>query len=472
MESFLVNAERLNPIIEALIKRGSVPEKVNDQLFKAIGFDNPSDLLVIHIFKELNIVNSDNSPSPLFEKLINKETSRSAIAEGTVHAYGKLFEHYPLIYKDSTDEIEQKIAELFEGKKTELIIKYMANTFKKLVDYAGTSEIKKALDGELVSEPSSEQIGDGEIADDSEIVDSSNEDSEIVNSDELESADTESSASQEDTSPEEPESEDSLLGQNLNGLPSSFVEEINDEESDPAQMETEQNDHTLENFSESLDTPKMDQDKKVQKAYLKKSDLLYKLDRYEELLPTLTEIIKHFDDSTEQTFQEAVNRSIIRRAIILKKLGRTDELIPALNEVIQRFETSANENYFSAASMAMLDKAELLENKGEPQTLLELYEKIVNRLQEDSSEPIASKVDQVFLNRIDLLYQFGDDDQTLHALDQTIARFENSDRADVDDFMKDALFKKAEILEQLNRDEEALEAYNDFIEKFGEKTNA
>lgn len=458
MESFLVNADRLNPIIEALIEKGSIPEKINDQLLKSIGFDNPSDLLVIHIFKELNIVESDNSPAPLFEKLVDKETSRSAIAEGTVHAYSDLINRYPSIYKDSTSDIQQKISEFFGDKKTELIIKYMTNTFKKLVDYAGIMRIEK-----VVGENSESQLTD--------------EQPEML--EELHQNGSSPSDSQKEESSEELPTNENLHDKNVNGTPTSTAKEVSTENEIDKIIQTElttapstaqKNGHSTEDLSSAMPPPNSGLDKKVQQAYLKKSDLLFKMNRYEELLPSLTEIIKRFDDSNDQTFQEAVNRSVIRRGIILKKLEQTDELMPALDEIIERFESSNNEHYYSAASMAMLDKAELLEDNGEPGTLLELYKKIINRLQEDSTEPTASRVDQIFLNRIDLIYQFGDDNQTLHALDQTIKRFENNGRGD--HFMRDALFKKAEILEQLDRDEEALEAYNSFIEKFEEKVNA
>ena len=148
-ESFLVNTNSFNPIIEALIERDEAPEEITDELFASMGFDSPSELLVIHMLKELNMLTVEGKPTELYHELTNPDTTDEALAEGIFHAYTDLFKQNKEFYKLQKEDIYKALEEYFEGRKTELILKYMTNTFHKLVSYAGLNNMQKAVDEHL-----------------------------------------------------------------------------------------------------------------------------------------------------------------------------------------------------------------------------------------------------------------------------------------------------------------------------------
>jgi len=486
-ESFLVNADKLNSIIDTLIENGEVPDKITDEKLKSIGFDNPADLLVIHIFKELKILEEDGTPTELFEKLIQEDTSSAAIAEGIIHGYKDLIVRYPDIYKMKPEDIQEKIDAYFKGEKTELVVKYMSNTFKKLVSYAGYDNFEDAcariLDEEYFDNEESGSAGE-EIA---EVQRNGSETTQTVskikqeekgeqsvdellaNSEQEEQEDTDSvSETATDTESQESDIAEEFT-KNRMGSESTDKEKQApppSENKEPSNNEETKEDTTMQTIDTMPST-----NKKVQKAFIKKADLLYKLERYEELVPSLKNIIEHFDGAEEPVLKEAVEKSIIRRALILGKLGRNDELLPALNDVISRFEDSDKQEYYDQASMAMLNKANLLESKNKTDQLLPLYEKIIHRLNDTTTPKIREKVNNVFLSRVTLLLEQDEDkEKALNAIDELIERFKNTEAEK--DKLEEAMYKKAEIHEELGQDEEALQAYDEFIEMFGNKVEA
>ena len=208
---------------------------------------------------------------------------------------------------------------------------------------------------------------------------------------------------------------------------------------------------------------------KVEKALVKKAELLYKLERFEDVLPAYNDVISFFDDSDKEHLKEAVAKAVINRVAVLNKLDREDDLLPALDEVIDRFENSSVSEYYEHASIAMLQKSRLLEGES-PEVLLSLYNDIVDRLRNASNPKIKNQVDEIFVSRFDILSEDGSDNELLDAVEDLIERFKGSQMHTGQ--LEQAMYKRAEILENLNRDEEALEAYSEFLEKFGKTKEA
>lgn len=488
-ENFLVNTNNFDPIIEALCKQNEAPEKVNDVLFTSLGFENPSDLLVIHLFKGLNIIENDGTPTELYHKMINPKTCHEAIAEGIFHGYRELIEKKPTVLSKKPEELQDDFADIFQGKKTELIVKYMANTFYKLVTYAGTATVQKIRD---------KKAGNGSDGTDVEMVLETNMNGTSTTPSSFIKKEIMGDTSFEDLV--------GLPGNSLKSHDKEIYEEEtidfpvdirNDTETGPeadteakgesntdGEDETEadlpaavkNNEHEGDNVEQTSKTTTADNEllssanMKIKQAYIKKSDLLYKLNRYEEVLPALDGVIAHFENAKESFLREAVSNAIIRKAVVLGKLDRSEELEPALDEIINRFEHSDNDEYYRQASMAMLQKVELVGiNKTEPDHL-PLLQKITNRLASSEDPKIKPHVDEIFLRKIDLLMISADNEEVLKAIDQVIERFENTEESK--HHLEEVMYKKAELLEKSGRDEEALEAYSAFLERFGKEMTA
>lgn len=573
-ESFLVNTNSFNPIIEALIERDEAPEKVTDELFASMGFEGPSELLVIHMLKELNMLTVEGEPTELYHDLTNSDTTDEALATGIIHAYSDLFTENREFYKLQQEDVRAALENYFEGRKTDLILKYMTNTFHKLVSYAGLSTMQKAVNKYFENKAEVEEVADSEdvieetadtpsaeeavadsvetgeesadaesaegvreviaeteeteetpkpLEDEMEVSESETEDD--FNDDEVDDIffGEESDKQDEETELEEVADEISAAeeekeGINFDELPqvqreekgSESIDEFlnidnNTEEteeataSSDAESETEvettatdEEESLSEKQKETLEKELMEIDmestnglhkngtdnaeipmtnlnnlptkEKVEKALIKKAELLYKLERFEDVLPAYKDVISYFDDSDKEHLQEAVAKAVINQVSVLKKLNREDELLPALNEVINRFEDSSVNEYYEHASLAMLDKAQLLKDES-PETLLPLFNDIIDRLRRATAPKVKTQVDDIFVKRVDVLTETGPEQKLLDAVDDLISRFEGSQTHTGQ--LEQAMYKKAEVLENLGRDEEALEAYSEFLEMFG-----
>ena len=485
-ESFLVNPDRLNPIIETLIENGEVPEKITEEELRTIGFSNPADLLVIHILKELQILTPEGAPTELFDKLIDPDTSAKAIAEGIIHGYKDLMDKHEDMHKMKTEEVKDIIDNYFEGQKTDLVLKYMANTFIKLVTFAGQNNVEKAYKNAVDKQKEEEQTSEADPVLDNFHDAREKKEKLSMNGNGTDSVETVTEVKQEqrgESSIEEvlgvdDSAKESQESTELESETSEIKEETDteadakqkiaekneldfNEPSEPEQPEPEENPDDMEKKLEFLNSSE-----KVKEAFIKKSDLLYKLERFEELAPTLNTIIEKFDDSDDEQLKTAVAKSVIRRAKVLAELKRNDELLPALDEIIDRFEDSDNDQYYEHASTAMLNKANLLESKNKTSGLLPLYDKITERLDSSSNRKIIDQVDQVYLKKMELvLEQTDDNDKKLDAVNGVINRFK--DTTDADKYLEEAMFVRAKLIEEMGNDEEALEAYSEFLDRFG-----
>ena len=585
-ESFLVNTNSFNAIIEALIELDEAPEEITDELLISLGFESPSDLLVVHMLKELDMVTVDGEPTELYHKMTNPDTTDEAIATGLIGAYIDLFEKNRDFHKLQKEDMHNELNNYFEGRKTDLIIKYMTNTLHKLITYAGLNNVQKAVDSHFKGQPQpAEEASDKDIvldeepalADDASQDDESQEetesekvkeeddefddvffsDDEVENEDEVDEEeavadleeDTEDIISEDDDHEEgntkekinfdelpqvkqeekgsknifdffgrdkkevdeelETASEEAASEEDFNEEPEGdeiyadteeeielhdeefeHQDEVDETDSSDETESAEDNQESLEqemleinmesnngyhtNGAETKENPmanltNIPTSEKIEKAIIKKAELLYKLERFEDVLPAYNDVISYFDDSDKDHLKEAVAKAVINRVAVLNKLNREDDLLPALDEVIERFENSSTNEYYEQASMAMLQKSQLLED-GSPEVLLSLYTDIIDRLRNASSPKIKNQVDDIFINRVDILSDNGTDDELLDAVEDLIDRFKDSQLQNGE--LEQAMYKRAEILENLNRDEEALEAYSEFLEKFGKTKEA
>ncbi|HKK44523.1 MAG TPA: DUF5343 domain-containing protein [Balneolaceae bacterium] len=487
-EAFLVNTKNFESIIDALVKYDS-DEVINSSVLEVLGYSDPNDLLVVRLLKDFNIITNDGEPGEHYDEFKDPDSTKKALAKGLIEAYAKLFEVNPKIHQASIDTIKETFEELFDGKKTELIIKYISSTFQKVVSYVGTSTIDAIREQDQTETVTSTLAETVEInsnghqqSSDQNLIRESIGDKNI--DDLVNDFDAKKSGKEEN------KEDDDELNLTIREYVEDETEEKVNKEEDPFGFTDEQdtsemanspdNDTNMDKDPVDLEAPLSSVNSQsaenmatlttdnsfVQKALIRKSDLLNKLQRWDELLPTLEEIITRYDDENEHpSLKEAVSRSIIRQAVTLLKLNRPDEALPALTKVIDRFKDSPKKEFYDQASKAMLFKAQILE-KDESSDLLPLYNMIIERMDSSSEILVKEKLDQVYLKRYDLIIDNGSRDEILDASNSIIKRFKGQN--DYREYLQVAMMKRAEILDELGHDEEALKAYDEFLAAFGD----
>lgn len=485
-EAFLVNTKNFEAIIDTLVKHEAEEPIINSSLLEDLSFSDPNDLLVVRILKDFKVIDNDGKPSKHYEEFRNPDTTKLALAKGLLIAYEELFDQYPSIHQAQPDKIKEAFEEIFKGKKTDLIIKYISGTFQKIVSYVGVQTIDSVLENdeaeleasvveaketssssskngthpasEKKAKSSSEEISDKSIDDivndfdakKSTAKDSSDDDADLTVHEYTKSDDSEEEDDPFDFEDMEESSEETESTANDKQI------DVNPVDLDIPLSTATQNTNSMENLTAEHQF--------VQKALLRKSDLLQKMQRWDELVPTLEEIIKRYDNEDHKGLSEAVSRSIIRRATALLKLNKTDEALSALNTVISRFKDSEKKEFFDQASRAMLYKANILEKNGSGD-LLPLYNSIINRLDSNTEILMKEKLDEIHLKRFDLIVSKGENAEVLDASTKLIKRFKDSDEHR--EYLQKAMIIRAEILDKMGQDEEALAAYDQFLSEFG-----
>lgn len=496
-EAFLVNTKNFDNIIEALVSYDDREFVIDSSLLEMLGYSDPNDLLVVRLLKDLSIIDQDGEAGKYFDEFRDPETTKKALARGLLDAYTPLFEKDPQIYKADISNLKKAFNEVFNGKKTDLIVKYISGTFHKITTYCGARTIEAVMDErEKAFETEHESKAELAVANHSSngmYHAGQNSPSDMDKNTEHESSTSSSSPANMNT----PESKDNDIGNDqtndledyssyddnedypeTNFNPFETVDEGEDFEerekekkkqavdNDPIELDTSLSEIDVSNTT-TTDTAKEtanDQENFVQQALIRKSELLHKLQRWDELIPTLNKIIQRFDNTEHSYLEDIVSQSIVRRAFVLVKLNRNDEALPALDDVINRFKNASDQQFYNHASVAMLHKAELLEHQEENSDLLPLYDSIIQRLSDNENDQIKGKVDRIFNKRYELILDQGTQDEIIQASEKLIDRFKNN--TEYRNQLQKAMITRAEILEETNRDEEALKAYDEFLAMF------
>ncbi|MDZ7694464.1 MAG: DUF5343 domain-containing protein [Balneolaceae bacterium] len=324
---FLVDSTNYKQILETIRTDQYIPKRINKDYFEELGYTNPTDFLVLSLLMDLQLLDEDGSPTKLFEKFQNKETSKQALASGIIVAYEDLLDTNSTIYNASNDEIIELIEEKTESVKSEIILNYMANTFKALVNYAGQENIKNAWEErevektavETVAEEASKSSSKNGTADDNDIKATetlvaeaterpkngtkSHHIQDDITEDETPEEDNKMQEENEEIEKKERDTEETTSNSGNKKERNTDNKEANNDNSEYkdryvengiAKDETdssEEENATQENPLLSSLADKMNQDiSRVDKAFIKKATLLQKLERHDDAFFALDDV--------------------------------------------------------------------------------------------------------------------------------------------------------------------------------------
>ncbi len=485
-EKFLVNTNKFKAIVETLQTADTLPEKIDEEYLEELGYSTHPDFLVLYLFKELGMLEEDGTPTPLFEKFRNQESSKEAIAYGIIKAYGDLFKDDPEIHKSSADEISEMFRIYFGSEKSDIILNYMANTFKALVDYVGVEKLESVLEQKGSGGSNIESIVK-EIA--HKYSNGSSDSEETTNGSSVEvkersETEVKEEESQQETEPQQEEStmqdssDEDILSKDefeeksideiydiieyVNEAPTIISEEGETEEDTGETDETETEDaKALEEEQPDDETEiisfEVDVENKENEAEEKKEP------KEVETTDSTKEDIEVTDKDIVDLPEEVgyINKAFVKKAALLYKLERYKDALPALEEVFQRFADADNQELQKQASLALIRKMKSQESLELHKELIPTYNKIIDRLEDTEQDDFVEPVDHAYIKRVDILLEVHRDEEALKAIDQAITRFKDTDRKQ--DYLEKSMFTKAELLEDSGKLEEALQAYEAFL---------
>ncbi len=464
-DKFLVNTENFEPILDELRTSKNLPEQLNKEYFNKLGYNNPSDLLVLSMFKELNMLEDDGTPTNLFDKFREESTSDEALATGIVTAYADLFEDHPSIYRKSNEILIDVFREYFGTEKSDLILKYMTNTFRTLVDYAGVKNVESILKNKLSVTSSLESV----IKEIAERHRNNNFDI-VISNNEVSIADSESN--------ETNLSKEEMGNAEIDDFipPASFDKKEN--ELDEIEGNDEEKYHPILDFMDDPEILILNKDKtgiemdSINFEGMESETEINQTDSEKNLIDTNADLdnmkrkINGSHNSTEKGV--FINKALIKKANLLYKLGKYKEALPALDVVFERFSDVTSAEFNQEASRALVKKMKIIEKDDEldNHNLLSVYSNVIDRLADSDHEEFTEEVDHAFIQKTELLLDSDNPEESLKTIDEAIKRFKNAKNKS--DFLQKTMFMKGQLLEETGKEEEAVSAYEELIETFEE----
>ena len=124
------------------IKNAQAPDRFSTRFLEGLGFKSTNDRLIIGVLKDLGFIDSDGKPSQRYFRYLDREQSARVLAEGIREAFSQLFEVRVNAHELGAEDVKNKLRTLYAGKKTDLTIGRVANTFAALcqiADFSGPS---------------------------------------------------------------------------------------------------------------------------------------------------------------------------------------------------------------------------------------------------------------------------------------------------------------------------------------------
>ena len=139
------------PIYFEEILRTAIPNKFDAGFMSSIGFRYAIDRSFIDILKELHFLSDSGMPTKRYMDFHSLDDARDALLDGIHEAYSKLYRLHSDAADLSEPQVVDALKQLYEGKKTDMMINGIASTFLALCRFADnldavTAAVQQARD--------------------------------------------------------------------------------------------------------------------------------------------------------------------------------------------------------------------------------------------------------------------------------------------------------------------------------------
>ncbi len=140
-EFYLMTTKNLNGFLQS-ITRAQAPDKFTTKFLEQLGYKSTTDRLFIQILKGLGLLDSNGVPTTKYFQFIDNSQSKYILADCIKEAYGDLFKINTKANEMSESDIKNKLKTIFEGKKSDDVLRLMSKTFKGLCEQADFTQTK------------------------------------------------------------------------------------------------------------------------------------------------------------------------------------------------------------------------------------------------------------------------------------------------------------------------------------------
>lgn len=444
-DAFMVKTANIEPIFKA-IQNEEAPEVFDNKFLELRGYTTPNDALFTYILKDLGFTDAKGVPTDRYFDFQKSKQSGQVLAGALRDAYGKLFDLKPQAHSLSPDDLQEALREIYTDKKSDAIIKYIANTFlamSKLADWDNAEAVEVVEEKAAAEESDTPQTtNEGEMK-----TEDQDSEPEMVESDELDSAEKaeekekpskrKSKAPAFEADEEQIEAARAAVDRLLSSNQQQVAETTDaDQDMDEEVVEEDTNDEILADTEETEEGG-------------------------ESLLDTGEFFSEHPSPGTYSFIDDLMS------AAEIETLERTNIMNgQQTTQTLNGKSESHGSLMESYVLKAMVNRAEIYRKLDDSENALTANQDIINRFDSDTKNEFSDVVFHAMINKADILQQSEEYDRALDAYDALISRFGDNDKPFYQEHIARALMAKAQIMQANGRLDEALAIYEDMISRY------
>lgn len=157
-------APGLIPKIMTKIEEAKRPDRfTQDFLGTKLGHPSGSAKPIIPLLKRMGFLNSDGTPTKLYDRFRNIQTQKAAVAQGIRNAFAELFERNKYAGDLPKEKLKSLVMEVTGGAHDDKTVECSVSTFMKLKELAdfdadpGEANEPEASEGTLVPAPNNRE---------------------------------------------------------------------------------------------------------------------------------------------------------------------------------------------------------------------------------------------------------------------------------------------------------------------------
>lgn len=145
---YLASPGTVKTILDKIIEARTPDRFTQDFLETKLGAKGGSARAVIPLLKRIGMIEQDGSPTEIYRKFRNSDTSGAAMAMAIRHGYKEIFDRNEYAYDLPKSKIAEMVNEISGKEKDNAADKYTVLTYFNLLEYA---DFEASLEAETIN---------------------------------------------------------------------------------------------------------------------------------------------------------------------------------------------------------------------------------------------------------------------------------------------------------------------------------